>query len=123
MATGAAGLWSSSASGAGAASAKSMGAAVSAPTASVSSHAVTLTWTAGHFGDGSDVPQYVVRRYDSVTNALQTVLSACSGLVAALSCTENGVPTGTWKYTITLAAGTNWRGTESAQSAVVVVLV
>ena len=42
--------------------------------------------------------------------------------VAALTCTETGVPTGTWKYTITPAAGA-WRGTESGQSALVVVLV
>jgi hypothetical protein len=123
LAAGAAGSWAFGRSGSGATSAKTIGAAVGAPTAGVSGHAVTLTWTTGHFGDGSNVPSYIVKRYDSVTNAPQTVLSACSGLVGALTCTESSVPTGTWKYTITPAAGSNWRGAESALSAVVVVLL
>jgi hypothetical protein len=68
------------------------------------------------------VPGYVVKRYDAITNAVQTVLAGCSGTVAAVTCTESGVPTGTWKYTITPAAGA-WRGTESGLSATIVVLI
>ena len=94
------------------------------PSCPVSGSAVvTLTWTAVSFTGGSGVPGYVVKRYDGLTNALQTVLAGCSGLVATTGCTENGVPTGTWKYTITPAAGSKWRGTESGQSAAVVVLL
>jgi hypothetical protein len=43
-------------------------------------------------------------------------------LVGATTCTENGVPTGTWKYTLTPAAGA-WRGIEGAMSATITVLI
>jgi hypothetical protein len=92
------------------------------PTGSVASHSVTLTWSASHFAGGGNVPSYVVKRYDALSNAVQTVLAGCSGLVGATTCTESSVPTGTWKYTITPAAG-SWRGIESAKSATVTVLV
>jgi hypothetical protein len=114
--------WSVGSTGSGAVGSKTMPAANGAPSGTVSSHDVTLTWSAAQFAGGGNVPGYVVKRYDAVTNAQQTVLSACNGVVAATSCVEHGVPTGTWKYTITPAAG-NWRGTESAKSATVVVLV
>jgi hypothetical protein len=118
------GAWSPSGAGSGAASSKTLSASTgNVPSASVTSHAVTLTWTASHFAGGSNVPAYVVKRYDAITNALQTVLAGCSGLVGATSCTENAVPTGTWKYTVTPAAGNNWRGVESGKSANVIVLL
>ena len=113
--------WSLSPSGSGATGSKTMPAG-NAPTATVASHDVTLSWTASQFAGGTNVPAYVVKRYNGVTNAVQTVLAGCSGTVAAVTCTEVGVPTGSWKYTITPAAGA-WRGTESAQSALVVVLL
>ena len=97
-------------------------AALPAPTGSVSSHDVTVTWTASQFADGTLVPSYVIKRYNAVTNQLQTTLAACSGNVAGTSCVEHSVPTGTWKYTVTPAAGT-WRGTESPKSTTVTVLV
>ena len=114
--------WSVGVSGTGATKSKTMPAANGVPSGSVSSHDVTVSWTAGQFAGGGIVPGYVVNRYDAVTNAVQTVLSACNGIVAATSCVEHGVPTGTWKYTVTPAAG-SWRGTESGKSATVVVLV
>jgi hypothetical protein len=114
--------WSVGNSGSGKIGSKTMPAANGVPSGSVSSHDVTVSWSAAQFAGGGNVPSYVVKRYDAVTNAVQTVLSACNGNVAATSCVEHGVPTGTWKYTVTPAAGT-WRGTESAKSATVVVLV
>lgn len=115
--------WSVSRTGTGAIGTKTMPAAApAAPTGSVSSHDVTVSWAASHFADGTNVPSYIVKRYDSVTNALQTTLAACSGNVGGTSCIEHAVPTGTWKYTVTPAAGV-WRGTESPKSATVVVLV
>ena len=114
--------WSLTKTGNGAVGSKTMPAANGAPAGTVSSHDVTVTWSAAQFAGGGNVPGYVVKRYDAVTNAQQTVLSACNGIVAATSCVEHSVPTGTWKYTVTPAAG-KWRGTESAQSAIVVVLV
>jgi hypothetical protein len=118
------GAWSVGPPGTGASKAVSMSASVgNVPTGTVSSHSVTLSWAASQFNGGGNVPSYIVKRYDSLTNTLQTTLSACNGNVAAVSCTENSVPTGSWKYTVTPAAGNNWRGTESAKSAAVVVLI
>jgi hypothetical protein len=114
--------WSAAVSGQGATKSKTMPAANGVPSGSVSGHDVTVTWSASQFADGSGLPGYVVKRYDAVTNAQQTVLSACSGVVTGTSCVEHSVPTGTWKYTVTPAAG-SWRGTESAQSETVIVLL
>lgn len=122
-ATAAGAAWSVSRTGTGATGSKTMPtAAPAAPSGSVSSHDVTVSWSASHFADGTNVPSYIVKRYDAITNALQTTLSACNGNVAATSCVEHAVPTGSWKYTVTPAAGV-WRGTESAKSATVVVLI
>jgi hypothetical protein len=82
---------------------------------------VTVTWSASPFASGGNVPAYVIRRFNAVTSAESTVLATCSGLVAATTCTENNVPTGSWKYSVTPAAGM-WRGTQSGQSASVLVL-
>jgi len=115
--------WLVSRTGAGAIGSKTIStAAPAAPSGSVSSHDVTVTWAVSRFVDGTAVPSYIVKRYDALTNALQTTLPACSGNVGATSCVEHSVPTGSWKYTVTPAAGV-WRGTESAKSATVVVLV
>jgi hypothetical protein len=117
------GAWSSAATGNGATGAKTMASSTGkVPTGSVSSHAVTLSWGSSQFADGQNVPAYVLKRYDAITNVLQTTLAGCSGLVAATGCTENGVPTGSWKYTITPAAGM-WRGVEGAKSATILVLL
>ena len=115
--------WSVNRTGTGAIGSKTISTtAPAAPSGSVSSHDVTVTWTASQFVDGTNVPSYIVKRYDAITNALQTTLAACSGNVGGTSCVEHSVPTGTWKYTVTPAAGV-WRGTESPKSANVVVLV
>jgi hypothetical protein len=92
------------------------------PSGSVAGSSVTLTWSASQFADGANVPRYVIKRYNALTNALQTTLANCNGLVGATTCTENSVPIGTWKYTVTPAAGA-WRGIEGAKSATVTVLI
>ena len=53
---------------------------------------------------------YLVKRYDSEHRLLQTILSACTGTITALSCVESSVPAGSWKYTVTPVIGTNWVG-------------
>jgi hypothetical protein len=122
-ATAAGAAWSVGQTGTGAIASKTIStAAPAAPSGSVSSHDVTVSWAVSRFVDGTAVPSYIVKRYDALTNALQTTLAACSGNVGATSCVEHGVPTGSWKYTVTPAAGV-WRGTESAKSATVVVLI
>jgi hypothetical protein len=90
------------------------------PSGSAAGSSVTLTWTASTFAGGTPIPGYVIRRFNSITQAEATVLASCSGTVSGTTCTENGVSIGSWKYTVTPAAGT-WRGAQSAQSAAVVV--
>ena len=116
---GAAAGWSLTGSGSGAARAKMLGAG-NVPTASKSGHKVTVSWTASSYTNGGAPGAYVVKRYDASTGALQTIGASCAGTITALTCTENGVPAGSWKYTVTPATG-NWRGPESARSATVTV--
>jgi hypothetical protein len=113
--------WSADGSGTAATAAKTMPAG-NVPSGSVAGNSVTLTWTASTFAGGGAVPSYVVRRFNNVTSAEATVLANCAGLVSATTCTENGVAIGTWRYTVTPAAGV-WRGTQSAQSTAVTVLL
>jgi hypothetical protein len=105
-------------SGAAAASSVNQGAT---PTASVTGSTVTVSWTATTLANGQAVSGYLVKRYDAGTLASQTILSACTGTIAATSCVESGVPNGSWKYTVTPVLATNWQGPESAKSATVVV--
>jgi len=107
--------WSSSGSGAGYSKASSMPAG-NTPTASVSGRNVTVSWTAS---SGSQVAGYQVSRYNN-SGQLQTIGSACSGTISGTSCTENAVPAGTWRYSVT-PVNNNWRGAESAQSTAVTV--
>ena len=86
----------------------------STPTASVSNRSVALSWSASSLPGGGAVSGYVVRRY-STGGTLQSIGSGCSGTITTTSCTETGVPAGSWLYTVTPAQG-NWRGGESGQS-------
>ena len=113
--------WDTSGSGAGAAAAKTMTGG-NVPSGTVAGSNVTVSWSASSFAEGGAVPSYVVKRYNALSGAVQTIGAGCAGLVSGTSCTENGVPIGTWKYSVTPAAGA-WRGAESAQSANVVVLI
>jgi len=116
---GAAAAWALTPSRSGAPRAKMHGPR-NAPSASVSGHKVTVSWTASSYTNGGAAAGYVVRRFNVSSGIGQTASNGCSGTISALTCTENGVPAGSWQYTITPAAG-NWRGAESTKSAVVVV--
>ena len=120
LAAPAAGAWSAGAGGSAAAAARTMPAGnVPSGTAAIGG-TVTVTWIASTFAGGAPVPGYVIRRFNSITGAEATVLPACAGIVSGTSCIESGVPIGSWKYSVTPAAGT-WRVGQSAQSAAVVV--
>jgi hypothetical protein len=114
---GAAASWSLTGSGSSAAKAKTIGSG-NVPIGTVSGHKVTLTWAASSYTNGGSPAGYVISRYNATTGALQTIGANCAGTIAALTCTENGVPFGSWKYTVTPATA-NWRGPESAKSATV----
>jgi hypothetical protein len=117
---GATAAWALARPGPVAAKARALGAG-STPNASVTGRKVTVSWTASSFTTGGAVPGYVVRRYNATTGVGTAALNGCSGTITGLTCTENSVPTGSWQYTVTPAAG-NWRGTESGKSTVVVVI-
>jgi hypothetical protein len=110
--------WTATGSGSAAAKAKTMPAG-NTPTASVSNRNVTVNWTESTFSGGTPVGGYVVKRYNTGGQA-QTVGSGCSGTISALTCTEQAVPSGDWKYSVTPKQG-NWTGQESAQSTAVTV--
>jgi hypothetical protein len=107
--------WQGSGLGTGYSRARTMPTA-NQPTASISNRDVTVSWAASSFSGGGNVSGYTVKRYDT-NGQSQSIGSACAGTVSGLTCTENGVPGGTWKYTVTPKQGNNWTGTESAQSA------
>ncbi len=85
-------------------------AAGNTPSVSVSGRNVTVSWSAS----AAPTDGYIVKRYNG-SDQPQTVGSACAGTIAGLSCTENAVPPGSWRYTVTTAQA-NWRGAESAKS-------
>jgi hypothetical protein len=111
--------WNHSGNGSSSSKAKTMPTG-NQPTASVSNRDVTVSWSQSTFAGGTPVSGYAVKRYDTNGNS-QSIGSNCSGTVSGLTCTENGVPAGTWKYTVTPKQGNNWTGAESPQSASVTV--
>ncbi len=80
---------------------------------------VIVDWDATTLSDGGAVAGYRIKRYHAGTDVLQTILASCTGVVAATSCTETSVPTGSWKYTVTPVIGTNWVGAESVKSSAI----
>jgi hypothetical protein len=86
------------------------------PTARPSGSSVTVVWNASTFASGPAVEGYTVQRYHAGVPGSVPVNANCSGTVFATSCTENGVPSGTWTYTVIPIQG-GWHGAESPQSA------
>ena len=81
------------------------------PDVSLSGRDVTLTWPQSSPSDG-----YTVARYAGSGGAAATVC----GRTASLTCTDTGVPTGHWTYTVT-PHDYDWTGAESNRTAEVVV--
>ena len=71
------------------------------PTTSVNGRDVTVSWAVARFPNTTPVAGYTVRRFNASTGVPQTVLASCTGTIATLTCTEFGVPPGTWKYAVT----------------------
>ncbi|MEA2300767.1 MAG: hypothetical protein QOE44_1302, partial [Solirubrobacteraceae bacterium] len=87
------------------------------PTASAApGRTVAVAWGAATLSNGHAVDGYIVKRYDAGSGVAQTVLSGCSGTISTTSCTETGVPSGAWKYSVTPVIATNWQGAESLKS-------
>jgi hypothetical protein len=114
------GYWSGSgATGNGAAVASGLDKGATPTDEATSSTTVVVSWAAGGLSDGVPADAYLIRRYDAETGTEATIGAACAGRVAAITCTESEVPAGEWEYTVTPLFGVNWRGPESARSAVV----
>jgi Chitobiase/beta-hexosaminidase C-terminal domain len=95
------------------------------PPTSVTVHpgrSVTLNWASATLANGHAVDGYVITRYDAnAPYAPQLTLPGCTGVIAALTCTEGGVPFGSWQYTVTPVIGANWLGLESTKSGTVTI--
>ena len=90
---------------------------VSAPTATSERSSVTLTWSPGTLADGTPVTGYVVRRRGEATGAVTAAGTGCTGVLTATTCTESGVPDGSWSYSVTPRFATSWTGPASPWSA------
>jgi hypothetical protein len=110
--------WSAQASGSAAGAATVMPTGT-APSGSTSGLNVTISWTAAAMGNGAAVAGYTISRYNASGGAKVTAGAGCSGTVTSTTCTEDGVPAGTWVYTDTPVQG-HWTGGESPDSTAVV---
>lgn len=80
---------------------------------------VRLTWSAAEVMTGHPVSGYRVFRYAAGTGTALAAGTGCSGVRATATCTESGVPDGTWQYAVQAVQG-DWLGGVSARVAAVV---
>jgi hypothetical protein len=111
-------FWASVANGGSASAAADAVAAGATPSAAVSAGNVTLAWKAAATLAGRPASGYTVARYASASGGTKIAAAGtCTGTVTAgLGCTDQGVPTGTWYYTVTPVLA-QWQGSESVRSA------
>ena len=64
------------------------------PTAVGHLASVVVTWGVAIADNGTAASGYIVRRFDAGSGVEQTVAAGCSGVVAATTCSESGVPAG-----------------------------
>src|SRR3954464_8651253 len=91
--------WSATPNGTGAALAQLVPPG-NTPVASVDVRNMTVTWSSSTLTGGTLASGYLVRRFDTLA-VEHTVSDGCGGIITGLSCTENAVPAGTWRYTVT----------------------
>ncbi len=109
-------FWTTVSPGGSAAAAADAVAAGATPSAAVSGGNVTLAWNASTTLAGRPVSGYAVARY-AADGTKAAIGGTCAGKgPAGPGCVDQGVPTGTWYYTVTPVLGP-WQGAESARSA------
>jgi len=91
------------------------------PVASVNGSTITVDWAASTLSTDEPVDGYRIARYEATTHVAQTLLTSCTGTHTTLTCTEDLVPDGAWRYSVTPVYTTHWRGPESPLSDPVVV--
>jgi hypothetical protein len=85
------------------------------PSGVVNGRDVAVSWAVTRFpSNNAPVAGYTVQRFDT-SNVSQTVLASCTGTIGVLTCTEFGVPPGTWKYAVTPQQAL-WTGPQSVKS-------
>jgi hypothetical protein len=89
------------------------------PSATASGSDVTVRWPAATLPDGTPVAGYRLERFDPNGTA-QPVLADCTGTLGTTTCTEHGVPAGSWTYADT-PVQFGWSGARSVASAPVTV--
>lgn len=113
----AAALWLAQSSASTTSTADTLGAGAT-PTVTAAGATTTVTWTASTLTTtGVAATAYSVTRLDA--NDAETAVT-CGSPSTLLTCTEHGVPAGTWRYKVTPAFH-NWTGTASAASASVTI--
>jgi hypothetical protein len=115
------GDWGAPGRGPGQARATEVGQAAT-PTASLSANDVTVSWDATILAGGTAAEGYTLRRFDATNPSDPGVEpgSACAGVVTTTSCTETGVPAGSWYYRVT-PRHAEWTGIQSNNSNTVTV--
>lgn len=112
----------SAAGGTGAAGAATVS-TVTALTVDPDHSSIVVQWPASTLDDGTTpVTKFSVKRYLSGAS-IPTAFAAgseCTGTVINHGCIDSDVPAGNWTYTVTPRFATNWIGSESSQSAMVV---
>jgi hypothetical protein len=84
----------------------------------LSSSSVMVRWAGTTLSTGQTARAYLVNRVNQQSGVSTPALNGCDGPVSSgLTCTETGVPTGQWRYTVTPLFGANWKGAQSAPSA------
>lgn len=108
--------WNASTGGGGAGRSLSMPRGA-APTIQVQGRNVVVTWTTARLSDGAAtaVGGYEVRRYSASSGVSQPVGASCTGTITALTCSESGVPSGSWRYGVVTRQG-GWSGAESVRT-------
>jgi hypothetical protein len=109
--------WSAGGSGTASSEADTMP-SVAQPSARASGSSVTIQWPDALLPGAVPVAGYLVTRVNATTGAPASVGAGCAGVVAATTCTEVGVPAGSWTYSI-VAVQNLWRGSPSAPSTAV----
>lgn len=92
----------------------------STPTASLTaSSEVTVTWGSSALSSGLPASGYEVRRFDAATGVESATGPGCAGTVTSFTCSEDSVPDGEWRFSVTPVFASNWKGLEGERSGVV----
>ena len=98
----ASGFWRAAGAGTGAAATATLGVPVVAVSGIAKSGTVQVSWTVATTSGGTPAQSYVVRRTDEAGGGAVTACGTSQASpTTALSCSDTGVPSGTYRYVVT----------------------